>query len=230
MVIVADQPAQNSFIFSEYFLMPKPTGKKAGDLREFLQYLREVTEPVLTYHLWEYRLTFTQPIVEYPNDFALWAATGLHDPNLAERLSDLDLFDFADMTQVREVLVELLEDYMWDFHHNPQVQPGYEFYFCEASAVVMNTGIEAKTLREFCRGLGTVGLDSVYYHFVEARRRLGDRKMDDFSHWIDTNFGLPALVADIRDIDIYFYTLTEIRNSVLSLISEEAGESCDQPA
>lgn len=43
MANVIDQEAQNSFVFSEYFLMPMPTGKKATNLRELLQFLREMT-------------------------------------------------------------------------------------------------------------------------------------------------------------------------------------------
>ena len=95
--------------------------------------------------------------------------------------------------------------------------------------MVLHSEITARTLREFCGALQTVGLDSVYYHFVEARRRLGDRKMDDFSLWIATNFTAPSLVTAIRDIDIYFYTLAEIRDTILALVQEYAGKTCDQP-
>ena len=116
-------------------------------------------------------------MVEYPNDFAFWAANALHDLKLAEKLSSIDPFEYENLTQIREALVELLEEYLWDFPYNPQVLPGFELYFCEASAVVMRSGIAAQTLRQFCAGLQTVGLDSVYYHFIEARRRLGHRNV-----------------------------------------------------
>jgi uncharacterized protein DUF5752 len=69
----------------------------------------------------------------------------------------------------------------------------------------------------------------VYYHFVEARRRLGDRQTDDFSRWIADNFTLPSLVTAIREIDIYFYTLAEIRDTILALVQEQAGAASDQP-
>ena len=60
--------------------------------------------------------------------------------------------------------------------------------------VVIRSEIPANTLKDFCLGLRKVGLDSVYYHFFEARRRLGRRQIDDFSYWMETNFGLPELV------------------------------------
>jgi hypothetical protein len=36
------------------------------------------------------------------------------------------------------------------------------------------------------------------------------------------------LVAAIRGIDIYFYSLTEIRNTLLGLIHQHLGELCDR--
>jgi hypothetical protein len=229
MTTLADQPAQNVFWFSEYLVMPQPTGKKATNLKELLHFLRGMSEPVLEYHLWQSRLTLTQAAVEYPNDFALWAAKSLNDPNLAERLSSVDPLDYEDLTQIRETLVELLEEYLWDSPFNPEARPGYELYFCEASSVIMRSGISAQTLRQFCAAIQTVGLDSVYYHFVEARWRLRDRKKDDFSHWIETNFEMPELVSGLRNIDIFFYTLSEIRDTILSLIKQNVGETCDRP-
>ncbi len=227
MANVIDQEAQNSFVFSEYFLMPMPTGKKATNLRELLQFLREMTEPVLNYHLWQTRLSVIQPTVEYPNDFALWAATALHDDLLAEKLSAIDPFDYKDLTEVREAMVEELEEYLWDSPQY-QVRPGYELELCEASAVILHSGISARTLGEFCGALQAVGLNSVYFHFVEARRRLGDRKLDDFSRWIADNFTMPSLVSAIGKIDIYFYTLAEIRDTILALVQEQAGTTGDQ--
>ncbi len=229
MVTVLDQEASNIFEFSEYFRMTMPTGNKATNLRELVQFLREMPEPVLKYHLWQSRLNITPPTLEYPNDFAAWAATGLHDELLAEKLSGIDPLDYENLAQVREALVEELEEYLWDSPHSPQVRPGYELHLCEASAVVLHAGITARTLREFCEALQMVGLDSVYYHFVEARRRLGDRQMDDFSRWIADNFTLPSLVTAIREIDIYFYTLAEIRDTILALVQEQAGTTSDQP-
>ncbi len=222
----AAKPARNKFWFSEYLLMPRPTGKKAANLRELLQHLREMSEPVLRYHLLESRLATLPPILEYPNDFALWAANSLHDDELAEKLSGIDPFEFENLAQVREALVDLLEAYLRDHRPRPPVLPGFELYLCEGSAVVMPSGIGAQTLPQFCRALQTVALDSVYYHFVEARWRLGDRKRDDFSHWIDNNFSLPDLVRDIRAIDVYFYTPTEIRETLVSLIKQHAGDIC----
>ncbi len=226
MHAAAEPSAANAFIFFEYFLMPRPTGKRATSLQELLKFLRKMSETVLKYHLWESRLATHPPVLEYPNDFALWAANALHNDKLAEKLSSIDPFEYDNLTQVRKALADLVEEYLGKAPQTHQVLPGFEFYFCEGSAVVMRSGIVAQTLRQFCGALRTVGLDSIYYHFVEARWRLGDRKMDDFSRWIEGNFALPALVSAIRDIDVYFYTPVEVRDTVLNLIMQHAEETC----
>ncbi len=221
-----DQPALNPFWFSECFLMPMPLGKKAANLRELFDILQESDEGVLNYHLLQFRLAVTQPFVEYPNEFALWAATSLQDPKLAEKLSSFDPFDYDTMGQVRQAVLDILEEYLWNLPTVPWARPGLEFHFCESSMVVIRQEMPAATLREFCTVLGKVGLDSVYYHFFEARHRLEMRQIDDFSYWIETNFGLPELVSAIRDIDIYFFSLEEIRNTLQSLIHTHLGKLC----
>lgn len=206
--------------------MPMPLGKKAINLRELLQGLREMDQSVLYYHLLQSRLAVTQPVVEYPNEFALWAATALQDSKLAEKLSSFDPFEYDNMEEVRESMVEILEEYLWDLPSVPWARPGFEFHFCEASIVVIRAETPATTLKDFCQGLRKVGLDAVYYHFIEARRRLGMRHIDDFSYWIEYNFGMPKLVEAIREIDVYFYTLKEVRDTLLGLIHQHLGELC----
>jgi hypothetical protein len=226
MVLKADQAAANPFWFRECFLMPMPIGHKAANLRELLQGVRQADEAVLFYHLMQSRLTLSQPTVEFPNDLAYWAAHSLQDSQLAEKLSSFDPFEYDNLEQVRQAVADLLEDYLWDLPNVPWARPGFEFHFCEASTVVMRSEICAETLSQFCEALQKVGLDSVYYHFFEARWRLGVLEKDDFSYWIETNFDLPELVQGIRSIDVYFYTLQEVRTAILKMVHEQMGEAC----
>jgi len=206
--------------------MSSPLGLKAVNLRELLQALHEVDEAVIHYHLFQSRLAIGQPEVEYPNDFALWAANSLQDAKLAEKLSSFDPFDYENLGEVRQAIIDLLEEYLWDLPYIPWARPGLELHFCEASTVVMRSDICAHTLGEFCDSLSQVGLDSVYYHFFEARLRLEEKGVDDFSYWIETNFDLPDLVEAIRGIDSYFYNLKEIRSALLGLIKPYLGDDC----
>ena len=52
--------------------------------------------------------------------------------------------------------------------------------------------------------------------------------MDDFSFWIEYNFDLPKLVEAIRDIDIYFYSLPELRRTLLALFNEHLEGACER--
>jgi hypothetical protein len=205
-----------------------PIGTKVVNLRELLQALRDVSDSVIYYHLVQSRLAVSQPAVEFPNDFALWAATALQDMALAEKLSSFDPLDYENLGQVRQAMVDIIEEYLWDLPFVPWARSGFEFHFCEASTVVIRSVISANSLQDFCQALNKVGLDSMYYHFFEARWRL-ETPMDDFSYWIETNFDFPELVAAIRDMDIYFYNLGEIRARLLSLIHQHLGDTCDLP-
>ncbi len=226
---ILNQVAENPFWFRECFLMPMPIGRKAMNLRELVEAIRVLDESVLFYHLIQSRLAPSPPAVEYPNDLAHWAANALQDSTLAEKLSSFDPFEYETMGEVRQAAVDVLEEYLWDLPTIPWARSGFEIHFCQASTVVIRSEISAQTLEELCVALGKVGLDSLYYHFFEARWRLGVRKADDFSFWIENNFDLPDLVRAIRDLDIYFYSLKEIRETLVSLINQHMGEVCDQP-
>jgi hypothetical protein len=223
------QLAHDTFWFRECFLMPMPIGRKAVNLRELADAIRDCDESVLYYHLIQSRLAISPPAVEYPNDLALWVATALQDSKLAEKLSSFDPFEYENLGEVRQAVVDILEEYLWDLPYVPWARSGFELHFCEASTVVVRSEISAQTLEELCTALTTVGLDSLYYHFFEARWRLGVKKADDFSFWIDSNFALPDLVKAIRGLDIYFYSLKEIRETLLALIKPHLGEPCGRP-
>ena len=87
MTKILERVTEDPFWFQECFLMAMPLGKKAVNLRELLEGLLEIDESMLFYHLIQSRLAMGQPVVEYPNDFALWAANALQDNKLAEKLS-----------------------------------------------------------------------------------------------------------------------------------------------
>ena len=226
-MVSADLPAPNPFWFHECVVMPMPTGKTAANLRDLVQTLRDVDETVLSYHLWQSRMAIAQPDVEYPNDFALWVANALQDSRLAEKISVIDPFTFETMQEVRDTLVDLLDEYLWELPSVPWARPGFEFHFCEASVVVLRSPVVAGTLAEFCSGLQKVGRNSIYYHFMDARWRLRSLKTDDFSNWIKASYDLPDLVSAIQGIDVWFYTPDEVRSSIIELVDQHVEKPDD---
>ncbi len=223
-----DQPAENPFVFAECFILPMPIGRTAQNLRELLEALRDVDDSVLHYHLWQSRMAISHPTVEYPNDFAFWADKILQDSRLAEKLSAIDPFSYENTEQIRDALVDLLEEYLGDLPYAANARPEFELHFCEASTVVIHSRVSARTLPEFCSALEKVGLDSIYYHMVDARWRLRAIKMDDFSSWIKNSYGLRDLASAIHGIDVSLYTLDEVRRAVIELCSQVLEEDHEQ--
>ncbi|MGC9966535.1 MAG: DUF5752 family protein [Syntrophobacteraceae bacterium] len=213
------QPAANPFVFAECFILPMPIGRTAQNLRELLEALRDVDDSVLHYHLWQSRMAISHPTVEYPNDFAVWAATALQDTRLAEKLSAIDPFGYENTEQIRDALTDVLEEYLSDLPYVTWVRPEFEFHFCEASTVVLHSKVSARTLPEFLSSLEKVGLDSIYYHMVDARWRLRAIKTDDFSSWIGDSYDSPDMASAIHGIDVSLYKLDEIRRAVIELCS-----------
>jgi len=90
-------------------LIRMSTGLKAQNLRELLQGVRQAPAASIYHHFWGRLLepTFDEP--EYGNDFAAWAARGLNDRALAERLGTIDPGEFADLEELRAAVIDAIE-------------------------------------------------------------------------------------------------------------------------
>jgi len=62
-MVSPDQLAPDPFWFSDCVIMPMPIGRPAANLRDLLQTLREVDERVLSYHLWQSRMSMLQLLI-----------------------------------------------------------------------------------------------------------------------------------------------------------------------
>lgn len=215
-----NQLAKIPFEFYECNILIMPTGKKAVNLREFAELLKVVSPRVIFCHLHQFFIKPVHQPWDYPNDFAQWAAFGLEDFKLAEKLSNLAPFRFSDIEDLREALVDIIEDHMWESPIIPWARPGSEFFFNESTTIVIPTGIEAKNLTEFQNALIKVNTSSIYYHFFESRQRL-HRDVDDFSFWIENNCDCLGLVKQLRNIDFYLYSLLELRERIIQIVESE---------
>ena len=75
-------------------------------------------------------------------------------------------------------------------------------------------------LAEFLTAIRYADTDSIYYHFYEARVRLGGG-IDDFSRWIEDVFGKENLTEKIRAIDPFMHSLEEIKKHIEEAVEEE---------
>jgi len=217
--IEAQAPLACSFHFYESVSLIKLTGLRAKTLDELVTLIAEVDHEVIFHHMHQYFLKERTEPPEYPNDFAQWAAESLEDRILAERLANVDPFEYDSLEDLRETLIAIIDDHLEELPYPRTVLPGKEFFFNENFSIIVPTGMEALTLQQFRDQLARVDDSSIYYHMLEARLRL-HKYGDDFSQWIEDCLGLTDLAERIRRIDPYFSTLNDVRKQILAIIDE----------
>lgn len=205
------------FRFKQCINILKASGKRAGNLRELRDAIAEVSENSIYHHTCQYFLR--EHSTEYTNDFAKWIRETLKENILAERLSSIDPYEYKRADDVRLELLRRIDDHLVEFPQHRQAMPGEEFYFNEAITIVSASGIEAKNLAEFFLTARYIDVESIYYHFYEARIRLG-KGVDDFSKWVETSTGDAALVERLRSIDIFMHNLESVRGMIVAIVEE----------
>jgi hypothetical protein len=212
--------ATEPFGFVDYEGLVMPTGLRAASLTDLIDGVRKVPSEVIHHHLHRTPLSHRFGVWEYPNDFAQWAAHSLEDRALAEKLASLDLFAHKNMEAAREVIVELLEEHLDGLPFVPWARPGSEFHFSSGHYLALPGERDVWTLDELRAALAVVSLSSLFYHFHEARLRGEGDESDDFSRWIEAQFGPIPIVQQLRGIDFYFFSLEDLRLRILAIFDE----------
>jgi hypothetical protein len=207
-----------SFQFKECVTILKSTGKKAKNLHELRDILSTIAEGSIFHHTFHYFLR--RPILEYNNDFAHWAGESLGERALSEYFSNVDPFLFNEISKLRKAILKVIDDYLKQFPEPREAMPGSEFYFNEAVTLLFPAGLRANNLAEFLIAIKYIDPPSLYYHFYEARIRLGSG-VDDFSRWVGSALGKKDLAAKIKTIDPLMHTLEGIREHLVELVDEE---------
>lgn len=202
------------FRFMDCALTILSLGRSAQNLRELRDWIAEVPAQSISHHFYEslLRPVFDDP--EYRNDFALWARRHLHDNVLAERLGVIDPLEYDDLEAVRRQVLDVIEDRLAETPFVPGVAPGHEFYFLRSHRVILDTGLQAATPAELGAQISRLPTGSIYYHFVEARRR-PPVKMDDFSAWLMAwGSAYDHCRERLAAIDFHLWSLTELRQRI----------------
>ena len=201
-----------------------PTGLRAGNLRELAEMVRKAPVEVIRHHLHRAALRHRFGAWDYPNDFAQWASECLEDKALAEKLAALDPFAQRDPEAARERIVDLIEEHMDELQLISWVRRGREFHFASGLYLALPGGHEVWTLAEMQDVLTGVSLGSLFYHFHEARLREPGDDSDDFSRWIQGQFGAQPLVQTLRSLDFYFFSLEDLRQRIVSIFQDHRQE------
>jgi hypothetical protein len=204
------------FIFVTERRLVRLTGRKARTLRELLGHLREVSGSSVFYHTHHLYLSHHFQRPEFDNDFASWTKEALQETALPEQLAAVDLLSFTGIRPLREALVAIIERRLAAGAAGDRpCPPGDEFHFCESQSFVMPTGLVAATPSEFFETMARVSNVSLFYHFFEARLRLG-RTTNDFSTWL-TACGDTRRASAIDGLDPYLVSLDELRQQIIEI-------------
>lgn len=206
------------FEFRQCINILKSTGKKAKNLRELKDFIATVSDECIFHHTYQFFLKVH--ILDYTNDFAFWAGENLEERALSEQLSNIDPYDFKNINDLRNEIIRVILEYLEKFPEPREALPGEEFYFNETNTLIFPVGIRARNLAEFLTAIKHIDADSIYYHFYEARIRLGGG-VDDFSRWIEDVFGKTKLAEKIRSIDPFMHNIEGIREHLVEAIEEE---------
>lgn len=227
------KPAEQSFKLSPFKKSKKPfrfltssvlvilMGEKARHLKEFVEKLKKMDDNVIFFHVHNAYREYHFAPGKYTNDFAYWIGEALGESTLAEKVANIEVGDFTNLTELRDKIVVVVEQFLHSAVEIRRAAPGKEFYFCRNVSFVMPTKYEVNSLDEFCEAIKKVGMRSLYYHFFEARLRLG-HKTNDFSEWISSDLvGYDDLAARIERLNPYLYTLDELRDKIIDLVEEK---------
>ncbi len=206
------------FDFQQAISIRKSTGVKAKNVRELRDIIAVISEESIFHHTYQYFLK--GHVLEYTNDFAQWAGESLEESVLSEHLSNIDPYSFKSIEEVRAELLRVIDLYLRNFPEPRDAVPGSEFFFNESVALVFLEGVRARNLAEFLIALRYVDPGCIYFHFYEARSRIGS-EVDDFSVWFEEGLGRKELAQKVRAIDPFMHSMEGIRELILTLVDQE---------
>jgi hypothetical protein len=212
------------FMLKDCALIAIATGKKVLMLRELLDRLHSIDHDSIYFHFWGGLLQPRFEEREYNNDFAAWVRHGLHDLVLAERLAVVDPTDYPDLEHLRQELIDLIEARLDESSILPWMPATRQFEFIRSQIVVFDTHNCVETPEVLAELMPTLSTTSLFYHFIDGRRRSSDHS-DDFSTWLGGFEGrYDELRGRLATIDPYFSSLTELREQLVDVFDGYFGE------
>lgn len=219
-----DKAMVDPFMVTDCALIVIATGEKAYNLRDLHDRLQRTDEQgVMFFHFWDGLLRPDFMDQEFQNDFASWAYHDLHDRRLAERLSILNPGNFDTMRQLRQRVIEIIEDRMDEYDFDPRIDAENPFFLMRSQIVIFDTRIRMETPEDLGQFIPHMSLGSVFYHFIDACRRTKSGH-NDFTEWLwawDEHHR--RLGNAIASLDPYFKSLMEIRENLSSLFHKHLG-------
>lgn len=222
---IQEEPVEihGEFEIKDCALIAIATGNRAINLKELRDILLAIDQDSIYYHFWGGLLQPRFEEREYNNDFAAWSWYGLHDAALAERLAVIDPTELESLEELRQELLEIIEERLDEKEHMRWMFATASFEFIRSQIVVFDTRKRATTPEEFAGLFPTISSSSVFYHFIDARRRLPHHG-DDFSFWLAGFDGrYDDLGGKLAAVDPYFGSLSQLKNRLTALFQDYFG-------
>lgn len=202
------------FVLRDCALIAMATGKRARSLIGLRDQLETIEEESIYYHFWGGLLRPQFEDYEYHNDFASWAAHTLNDRTMAERLGIIDPTKYENLDQLRQELVELIDERIDELEEIPWAPRDKQFEFIVSDIVVFTTKQALSEPEALLGIIPKMSLGSIFYHFIDARRR-SPQRTDDFTPWLKS-FGkrYQDLIDGIMGIDPCLTSLSALRDEL----------------
>ena len=212
-----DAIASQPFSLKDCALIAIATGRKAVTLSELRDHLREVSADSIYHHFWGGLLGARFEEREFNNDFAAWARHHLREPALAEQLAVIDPVEHRDIEELRQELLDIIETCLDNSESVHWLRASHPFEFIRSQLVIFDTGKRLRQPADLAEVLPEVATGTIFYHFIDARRRLEDGS-DDFRFWLAA-FGerYEELARRLAAIDPFFSSLSQIRDEIVQI-------------
>ncbi len=199
------------------------TGRHAQNLRELRDHLAAVDAMSIYSHFWLSRLQPRKADLEFSNDFAAWANGALHDDVLAERLSMVNPSDFADLEELRQTLLDIVEQRLDEKEMVPWARPGQRFDFLQAQVIVFDTGERVERPEQLAGAVRSFSAGSLFYHLIDAPRRRTDG-LDDVRAWLAAwGLGDGPAARELAALDWQFLSIAQLRERVAAICAAHLG-------
>jgi hypothetical protein len=210
----------SAFIVKNCALIALAAGERASSLLELRDKIAVVDESSIYYHFWGSRMHMQFAHPQHHNDFAHWVYHRLHDHPLAEMLNIIDPTEFENLSLLRQEILDTLEDRLDDYEIVLWTKKQDQFYFINSKIVIFESKTTVPRPEDLLETMKQLPPSSIFYHFIDARSRTPE-KIDDFSSWLST-FGTryTQLIQDIRTIDPFFLSLTQLKEELTTAIKK----------
>jgi hypothetical protein len=205
------------FLVKDCTIATLATGIKAQTLTEFRDRLAIAPLGSLYFHFWGRRLTTSFEHPDYRNDFSFWVYDSLHDDVLAERIETLDPGDYPNFEPLRAELLEMIENRLDERDILSTTRADKPFYFGDSKIIIFDTRHQIMEPKDLVKVMPTMLRSSVFYHFIDARRRTEGRR-DDVSTWLKDSEEYKDLVGMLSTIDPYFLSLTDLQRKLCEVV------------